>query len=640
MDKPKVGSFSHIAPLVIQQYERYLPTAFDESFSILERINKIIQRFNEMGLLLNEVVDRWNEVMEWVMADGLTESVNAKLDEFVADGTMDTIINQNIFNELSGRVDTALETSSENKSDLDDRGINIRSYSSDVSNGDWSGILQLLADTGGRYILPTGLDIRVDSAIVLSKPIEFIGYDTEIHSDVSPVFTCTGAFERLKMSGLVYKSNAVGETSNVFLTTENANIGRIDIRDNDFGFGRVIIKSPYDTKLKVEDNRWLSTSNTYNLSSILQIQIGEMMNEATKATRVFRQRAIVRDNYFKLHGRSGNNVDVIKITGATKGLIFEGNYVENTNLSSQAELDTYTGGHMMKLLNNYFKNVAIKRQQDNGSYPDNFEAPELSYDLIQGNTFEFTPENVIHQTAMLLKGSLFSVIGNQIIKKMGTVGGLFRGLNIQANDVIYDEFGTVTPVGMLIHNNLFDLRFTSNPNSHVIKGIHAPNGESASISGNLMIGGNIFWDSFKRSTAVGNAWLKSENGDPNAGMNMSETYTKIGNVTDSVVTRNSVDINNANGVVFTPKTISGTSEYLSVRDSSYHEISGTGTITTIDFIKKGQEFVVYALNGVVTIENNNRAKLKGNVNAAIPAGGIIKLLGVSDNLAIEVGRSF
>jgi hypothetical protein len=84
MTKPMINSFNAIAPLLIQQYTRYLPTAFDESLSLLQKVNKIIKKLDELGLATNDVVTQWNTVMEWVMGDGLTESVSAKLDAMVA----------------------------------------------------------------------------------------------------------------------------------------------------------------------------------------------------------------------------------------------------------------------------------------------------------------------------------------------------------------------------------------------------------------------------------------------------------------------------------------------------------------------------------------------------------------------------
>lgn len=101
MTKPTINTFTQMGDLLIQKYERYLPTAFDESLSLLQKVNKIINYLDEMGLLLNDVVNQWNEVMEWVLNEGISESVNNKLDEMVLDGTLSQIINIEIIGSLS-----------------------------------------------------------------------------------------------------------------------------------------------------------------------------------------------------------------------------------------------------------------------------------------------------------------------------------------------------------------------------------------------------------------------------------------------------------------------------------------------------------------------------------------------------------
>jgi hypothetical protein len=106
MTKPIINSFSSIAPLIIQKYERYLPTAFDESLTILQKVNKIIKYLDDTGLLVGGVVTQWNTVMEWVMNEGLDDSVTKKLDDMLADGTFNELINQVLFGALDDRIKT------------------------------------------------------------------------------------------------------------------------------------------------------------------------------------------------------------------------------------------------------------------------------------------------------------------------------------------------------------------------------------------------------------------------------------------------------------------------------------------------------------------------------------------------------
>ena len=109
MSKPNMRNFNKFARITLQRYERYLPTAFDESLTLLEKMNKLIEYLNAMGVQLNDVVEQWNEVMEWIINDGINDTVLERLDEMVNDGTLATIINEHIFNELNDKVDGVVD---------------------------------------------------------------------------------------------------------------------------------------------------------------------------------------------------------------------------------------------------------------------------------------------------------------------------------------------------------------------------------------------------------------------------------------------------------------------------------------------------------------------------------------------------
>lgn len=104
MNRPQLIKFSKIPPVQIQKYTRYLPTAFDDTLTMLEKVNQVIHYLNEIGELTNEVVDKWNEVMEWVMNDGLGLAVIAQLERWIQDGTLDQIINEKILGSKSSII--------------------------------------------------------------------------------------------------------------------------------------------------------------------------------------------------------------------------------------------------------------------------------------------------------------------------------------------------------------------------------------------------------------------------------------------------------------------------------------------------------------------------------------------------------
>lgn len=94
--KPNLSKFTMVGSLFVQRYERYLPTAFDESMTLLEKMNKIIEYMNEIGKLVTGAFEQWNEVLEWVMNEGLNQAVVDKLTEMIDDGTLENLINKEL----------------------------------------------------------------------------------------------------------------------------------------------------------------------------------------------------------------------------------------------------------------------------------------------------------------------------------------------------------------------------------------------------------------------------------------------------------------------------------------------------------------------------------------------------------------
>ncbi len=100
------NNFFGVPPIRIQKYERYLPTAFDESMSILEKINKVIHYLHDYSEITEEMLTKWNEVYKWITGEGLYTTVEEILKEWLKDGTFEQLLEklivdlQNDFNEL------------------------------------------------------------------------------------------------------------------------------------------------------------------------------------------------------------------------------------------------------------------------------------------------------------------------------------------------------------------------------------------------------------------------------------------------------------------------------------------------------------------------------------------------------------
>ena len=76
-----------------------------DDYTQLEINSKLIQK-------MDEVIDNCNnafEYLEWLKGQGLSDEVINTLIAWKEDGTLETIINQNVFNELNSKVDTFQE---------------------------------------------------------------------------------------------------------------------------------------------------------------------------------------------------------------------------------------------------------------------------------------------------------------------------------------------------------------------------------------------------------------------------------------------------------------------------------------------------------------------------------------------------
>lgn len=94
MAKPEISEWHSVPTMFEQGYERYLPTAFDGSMTMLEKMNKIILYLNEIGALMDGIGKQWNEIVKWVTGEGLELAVKEILTEWLNDGTLANIMSQ------------------------------------------------------------------------------------------------------------------------------------------------------------------------------------------------------------------------------------------------------------------------------------------------------------------------------------------------------------------------------------------------------------------------------------------------------------------------------------------------------------------------------------------------------------------
>lgn len=196
-NKPSIEHFRRMNDLFLHRYERYLPTAFDESDSLLEKVNKVIHYLNNVTEHMNDQsqrLEQWQEKVldnlditleeyvdvleqlkneyetfrEEILNDILPGSVENKLDQWLEDGTIMDIINNTIFNNISTRLNT-----------LEDRLLSIRFSVKDfgaVGDGvaDDTNAFRQAAQLGQVVSVPEGVYI-VSQQVSLVANTQFIG---------------------------------------------------------------------------------------------------------------------------------------------------------------------------------------------------------------------------------------------------------------------------------------------------------------------------------------------------------------------------------------------------------------------------------------------------------------------------------
>lgn len=116
--------------------QRTLPQVYDESLSFYELLNKVVNYLNDViesqnltndnFVELNNLFTELKDFVDNYFANlDVQDEINSKLDDMVLDGTLDTIINQNIFNDLNTTINNT-------KDDLEDRGVNLKTLGAKI----------------------------------------------------------------------------------------------------------------------------------------------------------------------------------------------------------------------------------------------------------------------------------------------------------------------------------------------------------------------------------------------------------------------------------------------------------------------------------------------------------------------------
>lgn len=157
--------------------QRVLPQVYDDSLSYYELLNKVVSYLNDVIESQNETNDNFAAMV--VLYETLKEfvdtyfdeldiqnEINAKLDIMAADGTLDQIINVNIFNDLNEQ--------------LAQIAIQVTTYKHLVTDNDWTNAIQttidFVANNGGGKVLLTNKTFNYSEDIHLKEGVMLEGH--------------------------------------------------------------------------------------------------------------------------------------------------------------------------------------------------------------------------------------------------------------------------------------------------------------------------------------------------------------------------------------------------------------------------------------------------------------------------------
>lgn len=89
----------------ISVYDLNVYSAIELYYKLALKTNEVITELSRFeGVISDEIIEQ-NEKLTYLLGEGLNIEVVKKINQMIADGTMDTIINHNVFNGLSSKID-------------------------------------------------------------------------------------------------------------------------------------------------------------------------------------------------------------------------------------------------------------------------------------------------------------------------------------------------------------------------------------------------------------------------------------------------------------------------------------------------------------------------------------------------------
>ena len=225
-------------------------------YNIAKKINELIEMYHEFGVSISEEIIKQNECLHYLLNDGLIKEVVNKINQMVADGTMDTIINHNIFNDLNSQINKKVNKAKDT--------IYLNEYALEQNIvidklTDISSLLQYCVDNYKNIIMPFGYDYRIANTVNINKNCNIYCEGTIYVDDNTTAFIVGGLGSDKRIERNIFKFSKVygngKEYGSILMSLQHAIYNQfiIDYAEN---LGKVIELHPIDKNCSLGENQF------------------------------------------------------------------------------------------------------------------------------------------------------------------------------------------------------------------------------------------------------------------------------------------------------------------------------------------------------------------------------------------------
>lgn len=305
----------------ISVYDLDVYTSMELYYKIANKLNEVIKELSRFEGVVSDEVIKQNEKLQYLLGEGLKTEVIKKIDQMVTDGTMDTIINHKIFNDLNTKIDTFKQEVSEqfNTKVSQEGHYNHRGTKPflEVASLEGNIIFHILAGEGctSPYLIGVGVDHGSTTGLLTSVKDSGIGMGSTLESTSTE--NAKGFFGQVFGSGKLIDLVQGTGSGKPMVNLRNPYGGSRDMQFLEgVNWKQRVTSDGYVEKWFGDDN----LPNTMYIEQITGSNIFKYYLTKANSTQMFGKRIVVNSNSMKIQGAILTGKEYLNATWTT---IFE-----------------------------------------------------------------------------------------------------------------------------------------------------------------------------------------------------------------------------------------------------------------------------------------------------------------------------